>query len=233
MPFLRHDRTAPLTRLECLWQSCLPASFDDIEAPAQLFRSTKSPERQRRLCGAVKDVVTEFDMIPKVDLISQVFMLMDCLLQISCTSADSHVVEQILKYLLKLCNRVGIITTVTVMSAVFMPDNEFRRLCSRDELAAWSLFEGVVLTLMAKDEALSRLAVSLHDDILDQNWALSTGGFLVHIYGLCPPSCLRSECRVLVTRCTCRYIPNQNISHLVLCIRSSTVILQQTVNSGI
>jgi hypothetical protein len=177
MPFLRHHCTAPLTHLEALWQSCLATSFDDVEAPAQLFRSIESPERQRRLCSAVKDVATEFNMIPKVDLISQVFMVMDCLLQISRISADFHVVKQILKYLLKLCNRVGIITTVTVMSAVFMLDNEFRKLCSHDELAAWSLFEGVVLTLMAKDEALSRLAVSLRDNILNQNSALSRGDF--------------------------------------------------------
>jgi hypothetical protein len=96
-------------------------------------------------------------------------MVMDCLLQINRISTGSHMVEQILKYLLKLCNRIGIITTMIVICAAFMVDNDFRQLCFRDELAAWSGFEVLVLTPMMKDKALIGFAMSLRDDILHQN----------------------------------------------------------------
>jgi undecaprenyl pyrophosphate phosphatase UppP len=168
MPLLRRDSLAKLTRLDELWRSLVDTSFYDVEAPDQMFRSMENPARQWRLSRAVGDVATEFDIIPKVDLIRQVFMVMDCLMQVSWMSNDPRVVEQILKYLLKLCSRVGIISTVVVMSAALMQDKEFQKLCSHDELAVWLVFEGVVMTLMAKDEALSALAMSLRDEILNQ-----------------------------------------------------------------
>jgi hypothetical protein len=170
MPLLRHRCKAQLTRLEFLWLSYVEGSFCDVEAPDQLFRSIESPARQQRLWRALGDVASEFCAVAKVDLIRQVFMVMDCLMQVSRMSVDTQVVEQVLKYLLKVCCRVGIISTVIVMSAAFMQDSEFRKLCTHDELTVWFLLEGVVLTLIARDEALSVLVMSLQEEIIGQKY---------------------------------------------------------------